>query len=73
VTSGTPTLVNEFVVDPGIGVAAQMPSVDMDGDNRLGLTWMESSANEFLSMWVATLDGGTGRLTSVAPFQCVIA
>src|SRR5262245_65263056 len=41
-----------------------MPSVDMDGDNRLGLTWMESSANEFLSMWVATLDGGTGRLTS---------
>jgi hypothetical protein len=64
VTSRTPRLVNEFVVDPGTGVAAQMPSVDMDGNTRLGLTWMESSANEFLSMWVATLDGGTGRLTS---------
>jgi hypothetical protein len=64
VTSGTPTLVNQFVVDPGTGIAAQMPTVDMDGDNRLGLTWMESSATEFLSMWVATLDGGTGRLTS---------
>jgi len=64
VTSGTPTLIKEFVVDPGTHVAAQMPSVDMDGNNNLGLTWMESSATEFLSMWVATLDGGTGRLTS---------
>lgn len=58
VTRGTPMLVNQFVVNPGVGVAAQMPSVDMDGDNTLGLTWMESSATEFLSMWVATLDGG---------------
>jgi len=64
VTGGTPTLVHQFVVNPGVGVAAQMPSVDMDGDNTLGLTWMESSATEYLSMWVATLDGGTGRLTS---------
>jgi hypothetical protein len=64
VTRGTPTLVNQFVVNPGTGVAAQMPSVDMDDDNKLGITWMESSATEFLSMWVATLDAGTGRLTS---------
>src|SRR5215831_10396049 len=64
VTGGTPTLVHQFVVNPGTGVAAQMPSVDMDANNMLGLTWMKSSATEFLSMWVATLDGGTGKLTS---------
>jgi hypothetical protein len=53
VTSGTPVLSGEFVVDPGTGVAAQMPSVDMDQSDRLGITWMESSRDEFLSMWVA--------------------
>jgi hypothetical protein len=56
--------VGEFVVDPGPGVAVQMPSVDMDKPGKLGLTWMESSANEFLSMWVGTLDPTTGRLVS---------
>jgi len=64
VTSGAPVLSGEFVVDPGAGVAAQMPSVDMDQSGRLGITWMESSRNEFLSMWVATLDQNTGNLVS---------
>jgi hypothetical protein len=64
VTSGTPILSGEFVVDPGTGVAAQMPSVDMDQSDRLGVTWMESSRNEFLSMWVGTLDRNTGKLVS---------
>ena len=64
VSGDTPTLSNEFVINPGTGVAAQMPSVDMDQSDRLGVTWMESSANEFLSMWVATLDENTGRLVS---------
>lgn len=64
VTSGTPVLSGEFVVDPGTGVAAQMPSVDMDQSGGLGVAWMESSGNEFLSMWVATLDQNTGKLVS---------
>jgi len=62
VTSGTPVLSGEFVVNPGNGVAAQMPSVEMDRSDTLGVTWMESSANEFLSMWVGTLDQNTGKL-----------
>ena len=62
VTSSTPVLSGQFVVNPGNGVAAQMPSVEMDRSDTLGVTWMESSANEFLSMWVGTLDQNTGKL-----------
>jgi len=64
VTSGTPVLGGEFVVNPGTGVAAQMPSVEMDQLDRLGFTWMESSRREFLSMWVGTLDQNTGKRVS---------
>ena len=64
VTGDTPVLSGEFVADPGAGVAAQMPSVDMDQWGRLGVTWMESSGSEFLSMWVGTLDQNTGKLVS---------
>ena len=63
-TSDTPVLSGEFAVDPGTGVPAQMPSVDMDQSGGLGVTWMESSKNEFLSMWVGTPDQNTGTLVS---------
>jgi hypothetical protein len=56
VSSGTPTLLQEVVIAPGAGVAVQMPSVDEDSKGNLGLTWMESSIREYLSMWVATID-----------------
>ena len=64
ITGAAPVLESEFVIDPGNKIAAQMPSVDMDKHGKLGVTWMESSASEFLSMWVATLDPNTGKLTS---------
>jgi hypothetical protein len=47
-----PRLMLESVIDPGPGAAVQMPSVDEDKQGNLGLTWMESSKAEFLSMWV---------------------
>ena len=56
VSSGTPVLLQEGVIDPGPGVAVQMPSVDEDINGNLGLTWIESSSSEYLSMWV----GGVG-------------
>jgi hypothetical protein len=64
VSADPPTLHGEFLINPGPGVATQMPSVDMSNRDDLGITWMESSTNEFLSMWVATLDQDTGRLVS---------
>jgi hypothetical protein len=51
------------VIDPGPGVAVQMPSVDEDQLGNLGFTWMESSTTEFLSLWVGTLDT-TGNFSS---------
>jgi hypothetical protein len=35
-----------------------MPSVDEDQQGNLGLTWMESSSTEYLSMWVGTKEKG---------------
>ena len=53
-----PRLMKEGVIDPGPGVAVQMPSVDEDQQGNLGLTWMESSSTEYLSMWVGINKGG---------------
>ncbi|MBV8132434.1 MAG: hypothetical protein JO282_08000 [Alphaproteobacteria bacterium] len=33
-----------------------MQSVDEDSNGNLGLTWMESSNSEYLTMWVGTID-----------------
>jgi hypothetical protein len=66
VSGGTPTLLKQGVIDPGAGVAVQMPSVDEDSQGNLGLTWMESSSSEYLSMWVGTLDTASKLAASVA-------
>jgi len=58
-----PVLLKEALIDPGPGVAVQMPSVDMDKQGNLGLGWMESSNTEYLSMWVGALYAN-GRLVS---------
>ena len=67
VSNGWPTLLKQDVIDPGDGVAVQIPSVDEDENGNLGLAWMESSNTEYLSMWVGILGHITGGLvTSVA-------
>jgi hypothetical protein len=62
VASGTPTLLKKAVLDPGTGVAVQMVSMDEDINQHLGLTWMESSINEYLSMWVGTSNAKKGKV-----------
>lgn len=52
VATGTPALLQQGVINPGKGVAVQMVTVDEDKKRHVGLTWIESSVNEFLSMWV---------------------
>ena len=64
VSGNTPILLNERLVDPGAGAAVQMPSVDEDSDGNLGLTWIESSNNEYLSMRVGTINS-SGKLVAV--------
>jgi methionine-rich copper-binding protein CopC len=65
VSSGTPVLLQQGVIDPGAGVAVQMPSVAEDDHGNLGFTWMEGSSTEFVSMWVGGLDT-SGHFTSFA-------
>jgi hypothetical protein len=64
VSSGTPVLLQQGVIDPGPGVAVQMPSVAEDIHGNLGFTWMEGSKNEYISMWVGSLDT-TGHFSAV--------
>jgi hypothetical protein len=66
VSGGTPTLLQQGVIDPGVGLAVQMPSVDEDISGGLGFTWMESSSSEYLSMWVGTLSAAGNFASSVA-------
>ena len=63
VSGATPTLVREIDLDPGAGVAVQMPSVDQDINGRLGMNWFESSTKEFMSMWVNAI--GTKKTKKV--------
>lgn len=64
VSGGAPKLLLQGVIDPGAGVAVQMPSVDEDRNGSLGLTWMESSNSEYLSMWVGTVFKPLGKLST---------
>ena len=66
VSGGTPKLLKEILIDPGPAVAVQMPSVDENRRGTLGLTWMESSPTEYLSMWVATVDAAGNVAAEVA-------
>lgn len=52
-----PKLVKEVIIDPGPGVAVQMPSADLNKNGRKGLTWIESSSTEYVSMWVGNRPG----------------
>jgi hypothetical protein len=69
-TSGaSPLLVREGRIDPGPGVAVQMPSVAQDINGNLGFTWMQGSSTEFVSMYVGVLNTTTNSFGSavVAP------
>jgi protocatechuate 3,4-dioxygenase beta subunit/methionine-rich copper-binding protein CopC len=59
VTSGTPVLVQQGVVDPGPGVATFFPSATQDAAGNIGITYMQSSANEYVSSYVAGHIAGT--------------
>jgi hypothetical protein len=54
VATGKPKMLKQRVIDPRKGVAVQMVAVDEDRNGQLGLTWIESSVREYLSMWVGT-------------------
>jgi uncharacterized repeat protein (TIGR01451 family) len=63
-TGGTPTLAHEGVVPANSGVTDQMPSAALDLNGQIGLTWIQSSSSEYVSMYVGTVDPATGIVSS---------
>jgi hypothetical protein len=61
--TATPSLVDSGDIDPGAGVATYMPSAALDPIGDIGMTYLESSPNEFMSMWA------TGKTTADSVMQ----
>jgi hypothetical protein len=58
--SGTPTLKQTVNIAPGTGIHTYFPAVDVNAAGTIGMTYVESSATEFVSTYVtAQLAGGT--------------
>lgn len=53
VGTGMPTLAQEGRIDPGPGVHAFFPSIAINAAGDLGVTYVQSSAEQFVSMYVA--------------------
>ena len=59
--ASAPSLVQSGNIDQGTGVATYFPSIDIDPSGDLGMTFMESSSSEYMSMYV------TGQLVGATP------
>src|SRR5207248_6409502 len=51
-TTSTPALTMSGNIAPGTGISTMYPSIDIDANNNLGMTYMELSSTEFISMYV---------------------
>src|SRR5262249_53544087 len=58
-TGGPPTLTQQGSIHPGPGISPFMGSIAQDAAGDLGMTYMQSSAREYVSMYVATKPVGT--------------
>ena len=52
VSQASPILLQEGTIDPGPGVSTYFPSIAINRRGDIGLTYMQSSATEFVSMYV---------------------
>jgi hypothetical protein len=51
-TSGAPTLTQEGTIDPGPGIHTYFPAIEIASNGDLGMTFMQSSVTQFMSMYV---------------------
>jgi hypothetical protein len=64
-TTSSPTLVQSGNVFRGSGVYTYFPTLDINSENDIGMTFMESSLNEYMSMYVTGQlagDAGSGNV-----------
>jgi hypothetical protein len=63
-TSGSsPTLTQQGTLNPGVGIHTYYPSIEVAPNGDVGMTFMQSSSTEFMSMYV------TGQNSADAPGQ----
>jgi Fibronectin type III domain/Bacterial Ig-like domain (group 2) len=60
-TGSSPTLSQQGIIHPANGTSTYFPAVAIDSSGDIAMTYMESSASEYVSMYV------TGRLSTDAP------
>jgi uncharacterized repeat protein (TIGR01451 family) len=65
--TSTPKLTQSGNINQGSGVATFFPSIDINPAGDLGLTFMESSSNEFMSMYVTGQLAGSPAGTMLTP------
>jgi len=67
-TSGTaPTLTQTGSIDAGPGVATYLPSINIAPNGNLGLTFVESSASQYLTIYLTGQKAGAAAGTLQAP------
>lgn len=67
-TSGTaPTLTQTGSIDAGPGVATYLPSINIAPNGDLGLTFVESSASQYLTIYLTGQKAGAAAGTLQAP------
>src|SRR5262249_13042203 len=59
-TSGTPSLKQSGTINQGSGVYTYFPSININPNGDIGLTFMQSSTSQYVSMYV------TGQLNGAA-------
>jgi hypothetical protein len=52
--TATPTLVQQGQIAPGAGIHTTMPAITISPGGALAMTFMQSSATQFMSMWATT-------------------
>jgi hypothetical protein len=64
-TTPTPTLVQSGTIDQGPGVYTYFPTIEINSELDLGMTFIESSSSEYMSMYVtgqSVYDYGSGTM-----------
>src|SRR5919108_577976 len=62
-SSSAPTLTQQGTINPGVGIHTYYPSVEIAPNGDIGMTFMQSSSAEFMSMYV------TGQNAANSPGQ----
>src|SRR6516165_3525415 len=62
----SPTLLRQETLDPGAGIFTYFPSVSLRPDGGVGMTYMQSSGSEYMSMYV------TGRTAAETQMEAPV-